>query len=171
MDLYLIRHGVAFDADPSRWPDDSQRPLTPEGEKRFRRTAEGLGALQATVGVVLSSPWPRAWRTAELLQAGAGWPEPKACGALESGRPPAEVMAALQPYRQVEAVALVGHEPNMSELVSYLLTGDTDLASVEMKRAGWLGFGSIPASHPDQPNCAGCSRRSSCARSGRSAAR
>jgi len=34
MDLYLVRHAVAFDYDASQWPDDSQRPLTPEGQKR-----------------------------------------------------------------------------------------------------------------------------------------
>ena len=28
MDLYLVRHAVAFQKDPDRWPHDSQRPLT-----------------------------------------------------------------------------------------------------------------------------------------------
>jgi phosphohistidine phosphatase len=150
MDLYLIRHGIAFDADPSRWPDDSQRPLTPEGEKRFLTAAEGLAALQLSVDAVLSSPWPRAWRTAELLHEGAGWPQPRECGALESGRPPAELMAALQPLRQASAVALVGHEPNLSELVSFFLTGDTDQARVEMKKGAvarlWIDPSLAPGS-------------------------
>ena len=30
MDLYLVRHAVAFGRDAARWPDDSARPLTPE---------------------------------------------------------------------------------------------------------------------------------------------
>src|SRR5215212_9836596 len=47
MDLYLVRHGVAFDPDPARWPDDTQRPLTPEGEKRVLKAARGLGRLVA----------------------------------------------------------------------------------------------------------------------------
>ncbi|HEV7666153.1 MAG TPA: histidine phosphatase family protein, partial [Chloroflexota bacterium] len=63
MDLFLVRHGVAFDPDPAQWPDDTQRPLTPEGEKRFLASARGLGRLVPAVDVVLSSPWPRAWRT------------------------------------------------------------------------------------------------------------
>ena len=67
MDLYLVRHGVAYDPDPAQWPDDKDRPLTQDGEKRFRRAARGLRELVPTVSVVLSSRWVRAWRTAELL--------------------------------------------------------------------------------------------------------
>lgn len=148
MDLYLVRHAVAFDPDPARWPDDSQRPLTPEGEQRFRRAAQGLGTLVADVDIVLSSPWPRAWRTAELLQKEAGWPTPVACDALQSGRAPAEVLQALKPHSAVRSAALVGHEPSLHELASYLLTKDTDHAQLEFKKGGvarlWLDEGIRP---------------------------
>jgi phosphohistidine phosphatase len=142
MDLFLVRHAVAFDPDPARWPDDTQRPLTPEGEKRFLKAARGLGQLVADVDVVLSSPWPRAWRTAELLQKEAGWPKPQACEALESGRAPAEVLQALQPHTGAATVALVGHEPSLHELASYLLTAERGHVQLEMKKGGvarlWL---------------------------------
>jgi phosphohistidine phosphatase len=136
MDLYLVRHAVAFDPDPAQWPDDTQRPLTPDGVKRFRRAASGLRELVANVDVVLSSPWPRAWQTAELLAQEAGWPTPVRCEALESGRAPAEVLQALQPHAGASAVALVGHEPSMSELASYLLTADTGPVHIVMKKGG-----------------------------------
>jgi phosphohistidine phosphatase len=136
MDLYLVRHGVAYDADAARWPDDRDRPLTPEGEKRFRRAARGLAELVDPVDVLLSSPFSRAWRTAELLSAEAGWPKPVACDALEAGGSPAGVLQALQPRAGEKAVALVGHEPSMSELVSYLLTADTTHAQVEFRKGG-----------------------------------
>ncbi|MEK7214016.1 MAG: CHAD domain-containing protein, partial [Chloroflexota bacterium] len=29
MELYVIRHAIAFDRDPAQWPDDRLRPLTP----------------------------------------------------------------------------------------------------------------------------------------------
>lgn len=142
MDLYLVRHGVAFDPDPAQWPDDTQRPLTPDGEKRFLKAARGLGRLVNDVDVVLSSPWPRAWRTAEILHTGAKWPAPTACQALESGRAPIEVLQALQPRSTAKAVALVGHEPSLHELVSYLLTAERGHMQVEMKKGGvarlWL---------------------------------
>jgi phosphohistidine phosphatase len=136
MDLYLVRHAVAFDFDPSQWPDDSRRPLTPEGQKRFGRSARGLKALVPSVDVVLSSPWVRAWQTAELLESEAGWPRAVACDALESGRAPAEVLQALQPYAGYSAIVLVGHEPSLHELASYLLTADTSHAQIEMRKGG-----------------------------------
>jgi phosphohistidine phosphatase len=136
MDLYLVRHAVAFDYDPAQWPDDSQRPLTPEGQKRFKRSARSLKGLLPGIDLVLSSPWVRAWQTAEILEGEAGWPKPVACEALESGRAPAEVLQALQPFTSYGAIALVGHEPNMHELASYLLTADTNHAQIEMKKGG-----------------------------------
>ncbi len=136
MDLYLVRHAVAFDPDETQWPDDRDRPLTPEGEKRFRRAARGLTELMPSVDVVLSSSYARAWRTAELLEKEASWPKPIACAALEAGRAPAEVLQALQPYAASETVALVGHEPNMHELASYLLTADTGQAQLEFRKGG-----------------------------------
>lgn len=136
MHLYLVRHGVAFDPDPAQWPDDKHRPLTPAGEKRFRRAARGLKGLVPSVSVVLSSPWARAWHTAELLEKEAKWPAPVACEALESGRSPAEVLQALQPFKGSTAVVLVGHEPNMHELASYLLTADTGHAQLEFRKGG-----------------------------------
>ena len=134
MELYLVRHGIAFDADPTEWPDDSARPLTPEGEKRFRRAARGLKELVATVDLVLASPFVRAWRTAEILHQDAGWPAPVKCEALEAGRSGAEVLQALQAHSTLKAVALVGHEPSLHELASYLLTADTGHVQIEMRK-------------------------------------
>src|SRR3981189_883712 len=96
MDLYLVRHGIAYDPDPTQWPDDKDRPLPPEGEKRLRQVARGLRELVPSVSVVLSSPWARAWRTAELLEKEAHWPAPVACEALALGPSPAGALHARQ---------------------------------------------------------------------------
>lgn len=133
MDLYLVRHAAAFDPDESRWPGDRDRPLTDAGEKRFRRAARGLASLVKSVDVVLSSPYRRTLQTAQLLHE-AGWPEAVAFEALEAGREPAGVLQALQAYSGSNAIALVGHEPTMHELVSYLLTADTGHAQVEFRK-------------------------------------
>jgi phosphohistidine phosphatase len=136
MELFLVRHAIAGEADPSRWPDDRERPLTSKGIKRFREAARGLGALVPHVDVVLSSRFVRAWQTAEILENEAGWPAPRACDALESGRSPAEALQALQPLTGSSSVALVGHEPHLNELTSYLLTADTTHAQVDLKKGG-----------------------------------
>jgi phosphohistidine phosphatase SixA len=58
-----------------------------------------------------------------------------ACEALAAtGRAPAEVLQALQPFNGSDAIALVGHEPSLHELASYLLTGDTTHAQIEMRK-------------------------------------
>jgi phosphohistidine phosphatase len=134
MDLYLVRHATAEDATDPQWANDADRPLTADGAKRFRREARGLAALGATPDVVLSSPYKRAWQTAELLAEAAGWSAPVECAALEPGHEPAEVLAALQSYGDASAVALVGHEPSMHELASYLLTADTEHAAIEFRK-------------------------------------
>ena len=134
MDLYLVRHAIAFDADPTQWPDDRERPLTPQGEKRFSRAARGLRELVPTVDVVLSSPLVRAWQTAEILSKKSGWPEPRRFEPLEPGHTPLELTDGLQPHAGASSVALVGHEPTLGELVSYLLTTDQGRARFEFKK-------------------------------------
>ncbi len=135
MELYVVRHAVARKRDADLWPDDSKRPLTPEGEERFRRAARGILRLVPEVDLVLSSPFARAWRTAELLE-GQGWPAPVPCEELEPDYPPHKVVGVLADHHLVGSVAVVGHRPRLHELVSYLLTGDTEGASVQIKKGG-----------------------------------
>lgn len=140
MQVYVIRHAIAFDRDPLQWPDDRRRPLSPEGERRFRREVQGLAKLVPTVGLLLSSPWLRAWQTAEILHQDAGWPVPRECVALEGDRSPRGVLSALRGYASVEDVALVGHEPQTMALVSYLLTGDSARVALEMKKGSIIAL-------------------------------
>ena len=53
--IYLVRHAYAGHADAAKWPDDSARPLTEDGIRKFRSAAAGLRRLVPDVGVVLSS--------------------------------------------------------------------------------------------------------------------
>lgn len=136
MDLYLVRHAVAHGRDYDRWPNDAERPLTPEGEESFRVTARGLEKIVPEVEVLLSSPYVRAWRTAEILDEETRWPAPGVLPALEPEIPPEKAAAALETYGEVEALALVGHRPGLHELASYLLTGDKEALNVGLKKGG-----------------------------------
>ena len=53
LELYLIRHGMAAERGKD-WPDDSKRPLTPDGISQLRKYARGLTALGVTS--IRSSP-------------------------------------------------------------------------------------------------------------------
>jgi len=148
MEVYLIRHAIAEVRDPTQWPDDTKRPLTEAGAERFRRAAEGLAVLVPSVGALLSSPWRRAWESAQILQEVAGWPKPEKCEALEGHRSPRGLAAVLRQQAASGSVALVGHEPQMHALASYLLTGDSARLLIEFKKGGVAAFTLDPAIRP-----------------------
>lgn len=141
MDLYVVRHAIAFEHDPARWPHDGDRPLTAEGEARFRRAARGLRKLIPSVEILLASPFARAWRTAEILAEEAAWPVPLASEALELERSIPEAIRAIREHADRESVAVVGHEPTLSGLTSSLLTGSEDLLQIDFKKGGTVALG------------------------------
>ena len=136
MYLYLVRHAVAHKRDQRRWPDDSRRPLTPEGEEEFVGAARGLAHIVPEVEVLLSSPYERAWRTAEILAEQTGWPAPEVFPALEPEVPPEKIVLALETYADKQSIALTGHRPCLHELAVYLLTGDVGGADMKIKKGG-----------------------------------
>jgi phosphohistidine phosphatase len=125
LELYLVRHAVAALRGPD-YPDDAERPLTPEGVDRWRRSAAGLREIGVAVDVVLTSPLVRAQETAEILAATLK-PKPRltVAEALAPGRKPAEALALIAKYaaapRGASRLALVGHEPDLGELAARLL--------------------------------------------------
>lgn len=125
LELYLVRHAVAALRGPD-YPDDAERPLTPEGADRWRRSAAGLRELGVVVDLVVTSPFARARETAEILAATLK-PKPKliSADALRPGRKPAEALALIAKYaaapRGPSRLAFVGHEPDLSELAARLL--------------------------------------------------
>ena len=131
--LYLVRHAVAEERGPA-WPDDSLRPLTDEGAKKWRRQAAGLVAIDARPDLILTSPFTRARQTADLLA--AAWPKkPKVVElpALQPGVKPREVLKALEPAGHQGSLALVGHEPGLGELAALLVGFKT---APEFKKGG-----------------------------------
>jgi phosphohistidine phosphatase len=128
VDLYLVRHAVAFRRDPDRWPH-GRRPLTPEGEEEFRLAVRGLARIVPRVDVILSSPFQRAWHTAEILSELDSWPAPEPSPVLRPGSrvaSPEKATLALEDYADAKSVAVVGHRPRLQELAAYLLTGEGD---------------------------------------------
>jgi phosphohistidine phosphatase len=135
MDVILVRHAIALERDASRWPDDSMRPLTEEGESRFRRAVRGLVKVVPAPDLNLASPFVRAWRTAEILNEEGGWPAPKPTdelGAEASGGE--QLLNLLATHGGERSVALVGHEPDLSGFATYLLTGSSTGEAVGLKK-------------------------------------
>lgn len=129
-----MRHGVAEEAGDG---DDRGRRLTPRGRRRIERATAGLQALGLTFDAIVTSPLPRAAETAAIVAAGLpDAPAPRELEALEPDVPAADTLRALRLFARSRDVLLVGHEPNLSQLLSLLLTGSSDGAALAMKKGG-----------------------------------
>jgi phosphohistidine phosphatase len=115
MRIYLVRHAEAASGEP-----DHERRLTPEGGEQARRVAERLAEAEPRPDAVLHSPLVRARETAELIAAPLGiQPEPDA--RLAPAATADDVRAAIA--GRGEAVVVVGHQPDCSEVAAALTGG------------------------------------------------
>ena len=140
MRILLVRHADASRRDPARWPDDSLRPLTDKGRKRHRRVARRLRRRGFAPTRILSSPWLRAWETAEITSLGTRGPAPLTCEALAGSPDLAELERALGDHDEQTVAAFVGHEPWLSEFAALLLTGDSAGLTIAFDKSGVMGI-------------------------------
>ena len=132
MKLLIIRHGKAFEADPIRWPDDSERPLTAKGERRIVKSTSAVKALVSGDVTVISSPYARALKTAEILCEETGWGEPQIDDRLSAHCGPEDAMNLVESLDSTGNYAIVGHDPTFSFLPGYLI-GVNRLGATELK--------------------------------------
>jgi phosphohistidine phosphatase len=146
MNLLIVRHAIAYERDPKRWPDDDHRPLTPEGKKLARKAAAGLKRIVDPPDAVLVSSLVRARETAEALKDYAGWPEATEVGELAPTEDARKVLTVLRRQRG-SLIAVIGHEPQLSDLIALCLVGEREGLRVDLKKPGvaCLTFKSTPA--------------------------
>lgn len=147
MRLYLVRHAIAAEQDPRRWPDDRQRPLTAAGRRRFTRTAKSLVAVMQSAGKVdrlITSPLLRARETAAILHQ-AGLPQPVEESVLAPGRTAARVLAVLRAH-DAQSMVLVAHEPDLGRLLAVCIAGAEAKLSLRFRKGGaaCLSFAGAP---------------------------
>jgi phosphohistidine phosphatase len=135
MNLYFMRHGIAVDrADSSAGSGDRERQLTPKGIKRMNKAAKGLTALSLTFDRILTSPLERARQTAKIvaqtLQLENRVEEVEQLSPEQSAQ---DLLSALVPYSDQKQILLVGHEPQLSNTISVLLSG-TARAEIRLKK-------------------------------------
>ncbi len=140
IELYLMRHGIAADLGEGGVLKDADRPLTLEGRARMKLTAVGIRELGLKFNVILTSPLLRTRQTAEAiaevldLQHKVKIIDSLAPGLafVEGEGKHAEIFLELGAF-QFDRALLVGHMPDLSELVSFLLTGNRNL-NIEFKK-------------------------------------
>jgi len=136
MNLYIIRHAIAVDEGLPEYEDDSQRPLTDKGKKKMRQIAKGLRALGVDFDLILSSPYVRAKETAEILadvfktKAGVAFSE----NLIPMGDPDLLIAEMNEKY-SANSIALIGHEPHLSGLISLLVSDNASL-DMTLKKGG-----------------------------------
>jgi phosphohistidine phosphatase len=130
VELYLIQHGqaVAEEIDPNR-------PLTDCGRAEVRRVAQAAAEHGVAVRTVCHSGKRRAVETAAILaeEVARGQSPEKMAGLAPKDDPrrTAEAVEAME-----EPVALVGHMPHLSRLVSVLVVEDPDREIVAFRQGG-----------------------------------
>lgn len=137
MELFILRHGEAGQRLSSN-PSDRQRSLTTTGKEEVTEVAKALRKIGTKFDVIASSPLKRAYETAAIVASVF-----KMSNKLETWSELApegvrtEVYRKLCRLKQENSILLVGHEPQLSEIVNDIIrTGRTKSAKIVLKKAG-----------------------------------
>jgi phosphohistidine phosphatase len=132
MKLYLLRHGIAVDADA--WDgDDASRPLTSDGRKEMEREARAIAKLDLKLERIVTSPLKRARETAQIVAERLDLTDcliedDRLAGNFDAAR----LVLLLRDLGAKESIMLVGHEPDFSKTIVQLIGG----GSVDVKKGG-----------------------------------
>jgi phosphohistidine phosphatase len=133
--LLVVRHGIAESRETFALSgrNDEHRPLTIDGRRRMKQGVAGLHTMVSDPGELWSSSLTRAVQTAELLSLEYDRPSHETYVL----RPEARPEAWLDWFRGIRSndVCIVGHNPHLSSLITWLLAGDFRPA-VELKKGG-----------------------------------
>ncbi len=129
-----MRHAIAVERGDPAYPNDDDRPLTPEGIHKFRLAARGLSELGMKLERIVTSPLVRTRQTAEILkEVAAKRAELNTAKELRAETPFESTLEAVNRYNN-DSIAVVGHEPHLSGFTSFLLVGGGELAAIEFKK-------------------------------------
>ena len=136
MDLYILRHGIAEEVNETGL--DRDRVLTEEGIEKTRAAGKALRKLNLQFDAIFTSPFARARQTAEIVAEELGATDLLHCvDGLSADSSTGEALKSLQKViRKHTSVLVVGHEPILSEMISFLLSGSPTL-SITMKKGGF----------------------------------
>ena len=136
MKLVLVRHADAGDRE--EWAKtgkpDEQRPLSDKGRTQMTSAADGLRTLVPKCDVVVTSPFTRAVQTAEYLR-DAYERQLVETKTLEPDAAPSAFESWLRNHFDQDVVIVVGHEPHLGALTTWLMTGASE-SHVEFKKGG-----------------------------------
>lgn len=130
MKLYFLRHG---EANWEHWekPDD-ERPLTKKGRKEMDVIANALLKLPVRPALILTSPLPRAWETANIV-AQVLEIDYETSPLLAPGFDGNALRQLLNEHMNQDLM-FVGHEPDFSRVIALLTGGIVRMAKAGLAR-------------------------------------
>jgi phosphohistidine phosphatase len=137
MKLYVLRHANAEDRDAEKYPDDVLRPLTPKGIETARKVATWVKSRNMIPDIILTSPAIRAFDTAKICAEKFGLAKDYfvVTDLLLPGLDREKLVAQINANYCKPSLLLVGHEPDLSSLLSTLISGG-DTLQIHLKKAG-----------------------------------
>ena len=133
MTLYVLRHAIAEDRLPGR--PDSSRQLTGTGRSRCRRVLAHARRANVEPRAILASPYDRAAQTAAIARAELGCEsEPIVTSALLPSGSVHDLWNVVRDHAAGGDVMVVGHNPQLSTLVTWLLGARED--ALWLKKSG-----------------------------------
>jgi phosphohistidine phosphatase len=123
MDLYIIRHAWAGQYGDPQWPDDSQRPLTKKGRKRFVAMVDILQQRDMEPSLIATSPMLRCRQTAEILAQGL-IDQPDVIERQEllpNGDLESLLSWTAEQAAEYQQIAWVGHSPDVCHITAALI--------------------------------------------------
>lgn len=147
MMLLIVRHAVAEDKEEfaeTGKPDD-ERPLTAKGRRKMKRAARGLQAIVPEIDLLASSPLVRATETAEIVASAYDRKVDTIAGVLRPDSAFDAFIEWVEPPREESVVCVVGHEPHLSGLATWLMCGSST-PRLELAKGGacLLSFDGAP---------------------------
>jgi len=134
MDVYILRHGRAEDAGPGRM--DAGRRLTPKGRSEIEGVATWMAAQGIAPDLIATSPLTRAEETAAIVAEGLGLQKRlKRWDLLAPGSSVDAICHAIDGVADLDAVLLVGQEPQLSALIGRIIAGTEDAGIAMTKGA------------------------------------
>lgn len=135
-DLYVVRHAIA--ENRLEWAEnnvaDGERPLTEKGIKRFVRGARGLLMFTGHTFEIYTSPLVRADQTAAIIQKTCPRRVTKKQLSALGAAFDSQVVLAQLSKSTASSILIVGHEPDLTTLIQFLLKDPDQVVWKQLKK-------------------------------------